>query len=147
MRKGFKLLSVLVGVALVIGLAMSPAVSMAAEEGPECLTIDTNGKKKKVPNFPHRLHQHKYVKDGCKHCHHKAKQDTPKQKDATGKACHTCHKGKKVNGEPKMSKVAHKVCKHCHKGKKATNPGSSAKGKKLDKCKTCHASKRDCMKP
>jgi len=145
MRESFKLLSLLICFAVLAALAFSPATSMA-NDGPECLTIDTNGKKKKVPNFPHRLHQKKYVKDGCKHCHHKAGQDKPKQKDATGKACHECHKGKK-GAAPKMSKVAHKVCKKCHKGKKASNAGSSAKGQKLDKCKTCHASKRDCMKP
>jgi hypothetical protein len=40
----------------------------ATDKGPASMTLDYNGKSKKVANFPHHDHQGK----GCKTCHHKA---------------------------------------------------------------------------
>ncbi len=85
------------------------------------MTLDYNGKSKKVANFPHHDHQ---AQMKCNDCHHKAAEgETPK-------ACKTCHQAKKGDA-PKIKDAYHKKCKGCHKKEK----------KGPTKCGGCHKRK------
>ncbi len=92
--------------------------AFAENKGPETMTLDYNGKKKKVENFKHHVHQ---AKTDCKGCHHKM------EAGHDPKACKSCHEsGNKV----KIKKAYHKTCKDgCHKKHKDKAP---------TKCKGCH---------
>ncbi len=130
----------LLATGILVALFFSMTTSAKANsKGPKCLTIDTDLQKRKVKNFPHRLHQENFVQL-CQTCHHK-------KPNVTETPCHNCHKEKKRKGVPAMRKAAHKMCKGCHEGKKATTPGSEVKGMDLDDCDVCHAHDRECMKP
>ena len=75
----------------------------------------------------------KHTADGCKKCHHKAKDGKAEIK------CGECHKKKKdtVEGDPIPSKKAfHKQCKGCHK--KVVKKDETKKGVVPVTCKECH---------
>lgn len=80
-----------------------------ADKGPASITLDFNGKSKKVANFPH--HDHQAKTGDCKTCHHKAAEG------ATPQACKTCHHKKKGDA-PAIKDAYHKNCKGCHKKEK-----------------------------
>ena len=114
--------------ALVLGFSValiSPMVS--AKDAPVTLTIDSNGKGKKVENFKHAEHGKRAenppagIKEkGCKVCHHKEE----------GKPCKDCHKEKKEGDTPELKEAFHKSCKDgCHK---ILGKGPSKK------CEDCH---------
>ena len=113
-------LAILSIVAMLVMMVGATGV-FAQDKGPASLTIDYDGKKKKVANFTHAEHQ-KHMK--CNECHHKAAEG------ATPKACHSCHHKKKGDA-PAIKKAYHDNCIGCHKKEK--------KGPK--KCNDCHKRK------
>jgi hypothetical protein len=112
-----------------IGLALAAELNL----GPETLTIDTNKKKQKVPDFPHRKHQElDPFKDQCNKCHHAT------QPGAQPGKCGACHKHAKKKdpdtGAPGFAKTYHKLCGACHmKGMTKPDP---------KKCRVCHPQKK-----
>lgn len=139
-KKNVTAVMCLITALLSFALVLNASAAMADNIGPECLLLDTNRKKRRVVNFPHRLHQKKYVKGGCKVCHHE-------KPDAYKIPCHNCHAFKRRHGVPQMRKAAHKMCNGCHNGKKASNHKSKIKGRDLTECDACHKLDRECMKP
>jgi len=117
----------LMGISLVVMLLVAAVVipvAKATNKGPDSVTLDFNGKKKHVANFPHHDHQAR-VHDDCSVCHHKW------DKHSDPKACKSCHGEKADGAKPKMKDAYHKRCKGCHKKEK----------KGPTKCKGCHGRK------
>jgi hypothetical protein len=112
-----------------IGLALAAEIN----PGPANITIDTNRKSKKVPNFPHHKHQALDPFSGkCNKCHHATK---PDQKPGKCGACHKHPKKKDPDtGATGFAKSYHKLCGACHmKGMKKPDP---------KKCQVCHPKKK-----
>jgi len=115
-----------IGLCLAVGLvaiiaAIAVPVANATNKGPTSVTLDYNGKKKHVANFPHHDHQ---AHNDCATCHHKW------DKAGDPNPCKHCHSAKKGDG-PSIKDAYHKKCKGCHKKEK----------KGPTKCKGCHGRK------
>lgn len=121
-----------------------------AVDAPDMLTIDTNGKGKKVARFNHRGHVIRMGNEAaCKTCHHK------REAGESVKKCAACHKTRTENDTPSFKAAYHKTCKDCHKRhvSKQKKPKQQKAGKlqklkklknlklkkkRIDKCKACH---------
>lgn len=124
-----KLKAMFFTVCLLAGSLVGYALAAAADQGPETIKLDMNGKGKAVKAFPHRKHQEMPdLKGKCKTCHHTLKKegDKPTQK------CEACHtdplKADPKTKAPGFKKAMHKNCQDCHK----------KKDKAKAKCKVCH---------
>ena len=111
---------------------MCVGVAVAVDKGGAVIKIDTNGKGKLTPAFPHHKHMElKETKGKCEVCHHTTK---PGKQPAK---CASCHKDKKAKDEKTGAigwyKAYHDQCLNCHK-KQKDKPA-------LKKCKTCHPKK------
>ncbi len=117
--------------------------TIAANNGPAGITMDEGGKKPAV--FPHKKHQDAFK---CGECHHGMSADgkqVPYQDGQEIKKCATCHNATVLAGKTKgtlaldtLKGAGHGNCVECHKAKKDE---AAIKGKKIDKCDTCHPKK------
>ncbi len=126
---------------LLCGLAFT---SMAADNGPETITMTATGSAKPKPaTFPHKKHQ-ELLK--CAECHH-GMQDGKQVAYTDGmkiEKCESCHNPEKLAGKTKgalkldtLKGAGHGNCLECHKEMVKKDP--ALKAKNLDKCTTCHA--------
>jgi len=99
------------------------------------MTLDYNGEKKNVKDFPHYKHQDVVAKENpdkkCTTCHHKWDSSSAE----APKACKTCHGKKKDGDKPKIMSAYHKQCQSCHEAMEAE--GKPA-GPTKKNCKGCH---------
>lgn len=125
---------------LVFGLAFT---SLAADTGPETITLTATGSAKPKPaTFPHKAHQARLK---CAECHHTMK-DGKQVAYTEGmkiEKCETCHNPEKLAGKTKgankldtLKGAGHGNCVECHKEMVKNDP--ALKAKNLDKCTTCH---------
>ena len=117
---------------VIILLLTVPALTLAADRGPQTIKIDVNKAKLVVKAFPHHKHQEMQgLKGKCNSCHHTARPGKKPPK------CGTCHRlVKKKDPETGATGFAvafHKNCLTCHK-RQADKPH-------LAKCITCHPKK------
>lgn len=105
--------------AIVVAVAFSAALVVAAEAPAGKVTLKEIQKTKAAVTFDHKAHADK-VKGDCKACHHK---------DEAGKEqkCSGCHGAKADGKKVDLKEAFHKTCKDCHKKEKGPT-----------KCDDCH---------
>ena len=130
-----KSLVLLVVTALTLSLAFTVTMSIAADPGPEDITLNAVGKK--PATFPHKAHQDRL--NDCGACHHYEKDSLPapcddgSPQEAFG-GCTSCHKEDFANEKLRTWKdIGHGLCKKCHTKMKADGAPT--------KCGACHPKK------
>ena len=126
-----KSLVLLIVAAFALSLGLGVSMSLAADNGPEEIILNADGKK--PAKFPHAAHQ---AKNDCATCHHKddgGKQAPLAEGDAVAK-CDTCHNDSFANEKlRKWKDIGHGLCKDCHT--KMKDDGAPTK------CNDCHLKK------
>jgi hypothetical protein len=147
------------GVVLGLMIVFVGSGTWALDNGPDKITINaqdeysaiiTKKDKKKVENFPHRMHQEKFLTGNeqysnfkysddytCAGCHHTTK---PGEQPISCLKCKDVNKMlAKVGGADKFEKIYHENCRDkCHK-----NMAKAGKKSGPTKCKDCHGKNSD----